>query len=167
MLNLIVALDKSRVIGLNGRLPWKLSNDLKRFKLLTLGYPVIMGRKTFESIGRALPARQNIVLTRNSEFSAEGVDLFCSLEQALDSFTGGKNKEIFIIGGAEIYSEGLARADRIYLTEVEANVDGDTCFPELSADDWVEIDDSGLFAADDRHTYPYRFRTLERRDVSK
>ena len=87
MLNLIVALDKSGVIGVDGRLPWKLSNDLKRFKQLTLGCPVIMGRKTFESIGRALPARQNIVLTRNSKFSAKGADLFCSLEQALEAIT--------------------------------------------------------------------------------
>ena len=167
MLNLIVALDKSGVIGLDGRLPWKLSNDLKRFKQLTLGCPVIMGRKTFESIGRALPARQNIVLTRNNEFSAQGVELFCSLGQALDAVTGDKNKEIFIIGGAEIYTQGLTKAHRIYLTEVEASVDGDTYFPDLSTDDWVEIEDSGLFAADDRHTYPYRFRTLERRKVSK
>ena len=167
MLNLIVALDKSGVIGVDGRLPWKLPNDLKRFKQLTLGCPLIMGRKTFESIGRPLPARQNIVLTRNIEFSATGVDLFCSLEQALDAVVGGKNKEIFIIGGAEIYTQGLAKAHRMYLTEVEANVDGDTYFPEVFADDWVETEDSGLFAADDRHTHPYRFRTLERRNFSK
>ena len=167
MLNLIVALDKAGVIGVDGRLPWKLSNDLKRVKQLTLGYPVIMGRKTFESIGKALPARQNIVLTRNIGFSARGVDLFCSLEHALEAVAGGQNEEIFIIGGAEIYAEAMTKANRIYLTEVEASVDGDTYFPDLSIDDWVEIEDSGLFAADDRHTYPYRFRTLERRKVSK
>ena len=167
MLNLIVALDKAGVIGVEGRLPWKLSSDLKRFKQLTLGYPVIMGRKTFESIGSPLPARQNIVLSRNMEFSAIGVDFFCSLEQALDSITGDKNEEIFIIGGAEIYAQGLAKAHRIYLTEVEANVAGDTYFPDLSIEDWIEIEDSGLFPADERHTYPYRFRTLERRKTSK
>jgi len=166
MLSLIVALDKSRTIGSDGGLPWDLPHDLKRFKSLTFGSPIIMGRKTFQSIGRALPGRQNIVLTRSRKFSADGVDCFGSLELALDGIVDSRNKEVFIIGGAEIYRQGLEKANRIYLTEVEAKIDGDTHFPILLDDEWEEVENSGFFPADASHTYSYRFRTLERREAS-
>jgi dihydrofolate reductase len=165
LLSLIVALDKSRAIGLDGQLPWTLSRDLQRFKKLTLGHPIIMGRKTFESIGGPLPGRQNIVLTRDNELSFDGIDICGSLEEALESVRLHKKDDIFIIGGAEIYNQGLAKAGRIYLTEVEASVNGDTYFPTLVEDDWIEVENSGLYPADDCHTHAYRFRTLERKNV--
>ena len=136
MISLIVATSASGVIGRGGELPWHLSDDLKRFKQLTMGKPIVMGRKTFESIGRALPGRQNIVLTKQSEFVADGCDVVSSMDAAVT--TAGGADEIMVIGGSEIYALFLPLANRIYMTRVQVDVDGDTRFPELDDEQWQE-----------------------------
>ncbi|MBM09493.1 MAG: dihydrofolate reductase [Magnetovibrio sp.] len=141
--SLIVAVAENGVIGCNGKLPWHISADLKYFKKTTMGAPVIMGRKTFESIGFALPGRANIVVTRNADFSASNVQIELSVENAvleaqaiLENHTGC---ELFVIGGAEIYAKAIRIANRIYLTRVHAKFIGDACFPSLEEDIWREI----------------------------
>ena len=139
-ISLVWAMAQNRVIGRNNNLPWHLPEDLKYFKRITLGKPVIMGRKTFESIGKPLPGRTNIVVTRNADFSAEGVKTVNSLSaaKALCESIGEIDgiSEAMVIGGAEIYTQAMPVADRLYLTEVHANVDGDTFFPEFDEDQW-------------------------------
>jgi dihydrofolate reductase len=127
MIKIIVAMSKNRVIGNNNELIWKLSSDLKRFKELTTSHPVVMGRKTYESISRPLPNRRNIIITRNSEYEVEGCETVSSLEEALLL----TNNDCFIIGGGEIYKQSLEVADKIYLTLVHQEFEGDTQFPEL------------------------------------
>jgi dihydrofolate reductase len=126
-INIIAALGKNRAIGKRGKLLWRISDDLKRFKRLTLGHPIIMGRKTYESIGRALPGRTNIVVTRNQSLSAPGIIVVHSFHEAMR--TAGAD-EIFIIGGGEIYTQALPRAEKLYLTLVESSAEGDVFFPE-------------------------------------
>ena len=143
-ISLIVALTENRVIGLDGAMPWHLSEDLKYFKRVTMGAPIIMGRKTFDSIGRALPGRANIIITRDTNYSVEGVDVAHDLESAIDTASSvaesqGKD-EIFVIGGAQIYALALAQADRLYLTEIHQTCAGDAFFPEIQACDWLEIE---------------------------
>lgn len=139
---IVVAVAENGVIGADGGMPWRLSSDLKHFKALTLGRPVIMGRKTFEAIGRPLPGRDNIVVTRNRDYRAEGALVAADVSEALAI---GRRRaetlgvtEICVIGGGEIYRQTLDMADRIYLTEVHVRADGDTRFPELDFDQWVE-----------------------------
>jgi dihydrofolate reductase len=134
--SLIAALAKNRVIGANGTLPWRLPEDLKRFKALTMGHPIIMGRKTFESIGRPLPGRQNIVVTRNADFAAAGCAVVKSPEAALAACDNAE--EAFVIGGAELYRAFLDTADRMILTEIEQVVEGDAYFPEFERSQWRE-----------------------------
>ena len=140
---LVVAMAENRVIGADGDLPWRLSSDLKYFKQVTMGKPIVMGRKTFESIGRPLPGRDNIVITRNAEFAADGVRVAGDVAAALGlAHTLAKEKgadEICVIGGGEIYRQTLPMADRVYLTEVHMTVEGDTVFPELDPADWREV----------------------------
>jgi dihydrofolate reductase len=136
MISLIVATSANGVIGRGGELPWHLSDDLKRFKQLTIGKPIVMGRKTFDSIGRALPGRQNIVLTKQSEFIADGCDVVSSVDAAVT--TAGDAGEIMVIGGSEIYALFLPLANRIYMTRVQVDVDGDVRFPELDDKQWQE-----------------------------
>ena len=120
-ISLIVAMAKNRVIGINHKMPWHLPADFAYFKKITIGHPVIMGRKTFESIGRPLPGRRNIVVSRNPFFRADGAEVAASLQQAINACDNQTEyKEIFVIGGATLYAEALARVDRIYLTEVDA-----------------------------------------------
>jgi len=133
---LIVALAANRVIGKNNALPWHLPADLKRFKALTMGHPVVMGRKTYESIGKPLPGRRNLVITRNRDYSAAGCETVHSLEEAIAACRGAG--EIFIIGGAELYRESLPRAHCLEVTEIRAEFDGDTTFPEFSMSEWHE-----------------------------
>jgi dihydrofolate reductase len=130
MLSMIVAMSDNRVIGIENRLPWHIPEDLKRFKKITSGHPIVMGRKTFESIGRPLPGRTNIVVTRNKDYRAEGVFACFSLKEALE-FAGRAPgaEEIFVIGGGELFREALPMADRIYLTEVKWPYEGDAYFP--------------------------------------
>lgn len=130
MLSLIAAIDDKRGLGKKGLLPWHLSEDLKRFKEITKGHTVIMGRNTFESIGKPLPDRKNIVVTQDPNFHAEGVAIVNSIEDALDA---GGNGEVFIIGGAQIYAQTIDLADKLYLTQVEGDFGCDTFFPDYSS----------------------------------
>jgi dihydrofolate reductase len=136
-ISLVVAASTNNVIGVAGGLPWHLTDDLKRFKALTMGKPIVMGRKTYESIGRALPGRQNIVITSQQDYSAEGCDVVASVDQALTVAAGAA--EIMIIGGGEIYQLFLPQADRIYMTRVDVIVEGDTVFTDINPADWQEI----------------------------
>lgn len=132
MLSMIVAMSDNRVIGIENRLPWHIPEDLKRFKKITSGHPIVMGRKTFESIGRPLPNRTNIVVTRNKDYRAEGVVTCHSLREALDwAGRAPGSDEVFVIGGGELFREALPAADRIYLTEVSWPYEGDAFFPEF------------------------------------
>jgi dihydrofolate reductase len=136
-ISLIVAMARNRVIGANGGLPWHLSSDLKRFKALTMGHHILMGRKTFESIGRVLPGRTSVVITRNPRWRAEGVVVASSLADALSKAAG--DDEIFVIGGEQVFREALNIADRILLTEIGRDFDGDTHFPRIDGQEWVEV----------------------------
>jgi len=160
--SLIVAMAQNGVIGRDNALPWRLPEDLRRFKTSTLGKPILMGRKTFESIGRALPGRSNFVLTRDRGWSAPGVAVVHSVEEALAQAAGAA--ELVAIGGAEIYRLVLPFARRIYLTHVHADVPGDTYFPEFDATQWADVECS-MQPADERHAYPVTFVTLERRNA--
>lgn len=159
-LALIVATGENNEIGKDGRMPWHLPADLKHFKSLTLGKPVIMGRRTYEAIGKPLPERRNIVVTHNPEFRAPGCELAASFTDALVIASGVP--EIIVIGGAQIYRDALPRAQRIYLTRVHARFDADTFFPQLDAAEWREIARED-HAADERNPFNYSFSTLERR----
>lgn len=134
MISLIVAASTNNVIGNDGELPWRLSDDLKRFKAVTMGKPIVMGRKTFESIGRPLPGRQNIVISRQANFTADGCDVVQSTVEAVE--IAGDADEIMVIGGSQIYAAFLPTADRIYLTRVHVEVEGDAVFPSLDEAEW-------------------------------
>lgn len=136
MITLIAACSENRVIGKNGTLIWHIPEDLKRFKKLTLGHPIVMGRKTFESIGKALPGRTNIILTRDKNFKADGCLVYNKMSDILELF---EKNNIFVIGGGEIYKQFLDKADRIELTLIHKNYEGDTFFPELE-NDWQVVD---------------------------
>jgi dihydrofolate reductase len=160
LVSIIVATDERGAIGRDGGLPWRLPDDLKRFKTLTMGKPIVMGRKTWDSIGKPLPGRHNIVITRQAGFEVPGVTVVASLDDALT--VAGDVPEVCIIGGAEIYRLALPRTDLIHLTRVHAVVDADTYFPELGADEWEELLIE-KHAADARHTYAYSCVELRRR----
>ena len=143
LISFVVAVSKNNMIGRDGGLPWHISSDLKRFKEITMGKPVIMGRKTFVSIGRPLDGRQNIVVTRDRSFAVEGVEVAHSLAEALTrgraSAEASGADEVAVIGGAEIYAAALPLAERIYLTEIEAAPEGDARFPDLDPAEWREL----------------------------
>jgi dihydrofolate reductase len=157
--SIVVATDEHGGIGLEGRLPWHLPNDLKRFKALTMGKPIVMGRRTFDSIGRALPGRVNIVVSRQSGLGIDGCVVVPSLEAALEA--AGDADETCVIGGAEIYRLALPLAGTLHLTRVDATVGADTFFPVIDAAQWEEISREDC-PADERHAYPYSFVTLRR-----
>lgn len=159
-ISIVAAIAKNRVIGKNNRLPWRLPRDMQHFREVTTGKPVIMGRKTFESIGKALPGRKNIILTRDSNFRAEGCVVVHSVEEALAAAEG--TQEIMVIGGAEIYKAFLPRAERMYLTEIHADFEGDTYFPEYDPDEWQEKERQD-FPADTENPYQYSFVVFERK----
>lgn len=162
---LIWAMSRNRVIGRNNALPWYLPEDLKYFKRVTMGKPIIMGRKTWESIGRPLPGRSNIVVSRDTRFEAEGAKVVHSLDEALKMaenialINGGE--EAVIMGGAEIYRQALPLADRLYLTQVHAEVEGDALFPEFDIERWHELGRED-FQASGSNPYDYSFVILER-----
>jgi dihydrofolate reductase len=156
---LVAAMDRDRGIGRDGGLPWHLPDDLKRFKALSLGKPIVMGRRTFDSIGRPLPGRTNIVVSRQAGLALEGVLVVQSLDAALAA--AGSVPEIVVIGGAEIFRQVLPRTDTIHLTRVHAHVAGDVFFPELDAEQWREANVEH-HAADERHQYAFSFVTLQR-----
>lgn len=161
LISLIAAMDENRAIGIDNRLPWHLPADLKRFKALTMGKPIIMGRKTHESIGRPLQGRRNIVLTRNANFQAEGCEQYASLDEAIDTYADVP--EIMIIGGDSLYRQALPRAQRLYLTLIEAAFDGDAWFPAYPVEEWKLIDEVSK-VADETFNYAYRFVTLKRKE---
>lgn len=159
MISLIVAASTNNVIGAKGDLPWRLSADLKRFKELTMGKPIVMGRKTYESIGRPLPGRQNIVITRQDGYTATGCDVVPSPDEAVR--VAGEADEIMVIGGGHIYGDFLPAAGRIYLTQVHADIAGDTFLPDLEESEWQETSRLEQIADAD-NDYDVTFRILER-----
>lgn len=164
---LIAAMAHGRVIGKDNQLPWHLPDDFKHFKQLTLNKAIIMGRKTFDSINQPLAKRHNIVLTHNSDFKATGVTVAHHIDQALQSAkTYAPEKEIMIIGGAGIYEAFLAKASTLYLTLVDANIDGDTRFPAWDDATW-QMTSRDDHPADERHAYPFSFVTLKRTSSCK
>lgn len=164
-LSLLAAMASNRVIGINNALPWRLSADLKRFKALTMGQIIIMGRKTYESIGRPLPGRINIIVTRQADFSVADATVTRSLEEALTACLPHEDKEIFIIGGAELYQQSLAHCQRLYLTEVQKDFEGDAYFPEFDRHDWYETSREIRFQ-EEGDKLEYHFVVLERKLVS-
>lgn len=158
-LSLVVAAAENRIIGHEGGLPWHIPADLKHFKRLTMGKPIVMGRKTFESIGRALPGRRNIVISRRPDWSAPGAERAASLEEAI-RLAAADAAEIAIIGGAEIYAQAVPIAGRIYMTKVHSRPEGDTYFPELEPGLWRETVRQDHAAEDGRPAFS--FVTLER-----
>jgi dihydrofolate reductase len=159
MMSIIVAAAENGVIGSDNRLPWHLPDDLKRFKALSLGKPIVMGRRTFESIGRPLPGRTTIVVSRQPGLAIEGVIVVPSLDAALEAT--GAAPEVVVIGGAEIFRLALPRTDTIHLTRVHASVAGNVHFPELDPANWREAAVEH-HAADERHQYAFSFVTLQR-----
>lgn len=161
MISLIAAMARNRVIGRDGELPWHLPEDLRHFRALTIGKPVVMGRKTCDSLRRALPERHNLVITRQAGYAApEGFTVCASLEEALSACAAAP--EIMVIGGAEVYAQALARAGRIYLTVIDHDFDGDARFPALD-DEWREVERSERQGTE----WPYRFVVLERGPVAQ
>ena len=159
LVTLVAAIAENSVIGNGNRLPWHLPADLKRFKALTMGKPIVMGRKTFESIGKPLPGRRNLVLTRSADFAVPGVETVSSVEQALD--TTADMPELMVIGGADVFRLFLPLARRIELTRVHAPIAGDTRFPNCDWNEWRSVGRS-THLADDKNAYAMTFVTLER-----
>lgn len=162
--SLIVAVSLNGVIGIDNQLPWHLPEDLKYFKSVTMGKPLIMGRKTYDSIGRPLPGRTNIVVTRDQGWHAEGVEVARSLQQAMTlgrlACARSEAGEIMVIGGEQIYQLTLPAADRLYITEVQAEVEGDAFFPPLDNSQWQQISER---LPEQTDTHPYRFLVLEKK----
>jgi dihydrofolate reductase len=158
--SLVVAMDRNRVIGRDNALPWRLPADLAHFKKVTMGHPVLMGRRTYESIGKPLPGRTNIVITHNRGFVAPGCVVVGSLDEAWKAANDAS--EACVIGGTSVFAEALASADVIHLTEVDAEVAGDTYFPDFDRSAWRETEIS-RHAADERNAYPIRIVELRRR----
>ncbi len=150
---------RNRVIGANGTIPWHLPDELKQFRRLTMGHHIIMGRKTWESIGRPLPGRTSVIVTRQLGYRAPAAVVANSLDDAIGACGG--DSEIFVIGGAELYRQALPLAGRLYLTTVEAEIPGDTTMPEFRAGDWREVDATS-HPADGRHRYAFRCAVYER-----
>lgn len=163
VLALVVAMDRHRLIGANGGLPWHLPDDLKRFRAITMGHPILMGRRTWESLGRPLPGRHNIVVTRQPGYVAAGATVAGSLDAALAA--AGAVPEAMVIGGAALYAEALARAQRLYLTEVDGTFAGDTWFPPWRSDEWREMARE-VHPADARHACPFSFVVLQRESAA-
>jgi dihydrofolate reductase len=161
MIALVVAVADNGVIGRDNQLIWHLPDDLKHFKNLTLNHPIIMGRRTFEAIGRPLPKRRNIVVTRQADWQAEGCEATFSVPDALET-ARTTDEDIFVIGGGEIYRQALPAADTVYLTEVHHDFEGDVVFPDLSPLEWRE-ENRERHEPDEQHAYAFSFVTLRRR----
>lgn len=159
MLSILVAMDKNNTIGKNNQLPWHLPADLAYFKRITMGHSIVMGRKTFESIGKPLPGRKNIILTRDSEYQAEGCHVIHSISAIKEM--NKKTAEIFIIGGAELFNQTLSFVDKLYITEIESTFEGDTFFPSLDESEWSLVSkEKGK--KDEKNPYDYYFSVYER-----
>lgn len=159
--SIIVAAAENGVIGRHGQLPWRLSADLQRFKQLTMGHAVLMGRKTFESIGRPLSGRRMVMITRQPDYEAAGVEIAHTFPAACGLAASANETEAFIIGGAEIFRESLPHADRLYFTRVHAKIDGDVFFPQFDRADWRLISQEE-HPADAKNDYPFTFQIYER-----
>ncbi|HLA74929.1 MAG TPA: type 3 dihydrofolate reductase [Gammaproteobacteria bacterium] len=159
VISLVVAMARNRVMGRDNALPWHLPADLKYFKRITMGKPIVMGRKTFESIGRMLPGRANIVITHDHGYRADGCLVVHSIDEALAAAAGAP--EVMIIGGAKLFEQTLPRATRIYLTEINADITGDTYFPKLDDHIWGETQRVDC-APDEQNPYSYSFRVLDK-----
>jgi len=157
-LSIVVAASENNVIGVRNELPWRLPDDLRRFKSITMGKPVLMGRKTFESIGKPLPGRTNLVVTHQQSWNAEGCVVTTSIAEAV---ARADAPEVMVIGGAQIYAEVLPQVSTIYLTRVHTTLDGDAYFPQLAGSEWRE-EEREAHAADERHRYAFTFVTLRR-----
>jgi dihydrofolate reductase len=162
IISIIVAMDEKGAIGRDNRLPWHLSDDLKRFKATTIGHHIIMGRKTYESIGKPLPGRTNIVVTRNPAYQAKGCRIAHSLEEALEIARENGEEEVFVTGGRELFAQALDIADRIYLTRVHADVPANVYFPDFDETNWSEKD-SFYHEADEKNEHAFTVKLLERR----
>ena len=159
LISIIAAIDRNRLIGVENRLPWRLPADLRHFKRVTMGKPILIGRKTYESIGRPLPGRHNIVVTRDRDFSVEGCTVVSSIERTLAA--AGPYPELVVIGGASFYGQLMPVAQRIYLTLIDAEFEGDTFFPVYQPTEWKEVSRDD-FQPDEENPYPYSFVVLER-----
>lgn len=162
IISTIVAVAKNNVIGKDNDIPWYLPADLKYFKKITTGHHIVMGRKCYESIGRPLPKRTNVVVTRNPFFIATGCVITHNVAEAVQLAEANGEEEVFIIGGGQIYEIALPHVDRIYLTEVDLEVDGDVFFPEIDEKDWTLIKET-KHQADEKNEYNYTFKILERK----
>lgn len=158
---LVAAVAENGVIGREGTMPWHLPADLAHFKRITMGKPIVMGRRTFEAIGRALPGRRNIVVSRNADFKAPGIERAANLEAAL-ALTGDV-EEVMVIGGGELYRAALPLAHRIHLTRIQAKIEGDTSFPDFDTSEWHETAREER-TADEKNAYALTFLTLERKN---
>lgn len=156
---MIAAMDKNRLIGSDNQMPWHLPADLAHFKRLTLGKPVVMGRKTFESIGRPLPGRRNVVITRQQDYGVAGCDIFHSLEAVWEALQN--EVEVMLIGGGELFKKLLPQASTLYITQIQAEFKGDTYFPCWEAAEW-EVVQQESFAPDEKNPHHYTFLTLKR-----
>lgn len=162
IISLIVAMDENRAIGIQNHLPWHLPDDLKRFKTLTMGHHLIMGRKTYESIGQTLPGRITIIVTRQHDYQLNGCLVVNSLKEAIDLAIARHETEAFVVGGGQIFAQSIDLAHRIYLTLVHTTVTAEVYFPEWERNNWVEVE-SIHHAADEKHPYPFTFITLEKK----
>ncbi|ENO3941969.1 type 3 dihydrofolate reductase [Aeromonas veronii] len=161
-ISMIAAMAHDRVIGKDNQMPWHLPADLAHFKRVTLGKPVLMGRKTFESIGRPLPGRRNLVISRNPGYQAEGIEVVGSVEAALALLAGSSVEELMVIGGGHLYAEMLPSADCLYLTQIDLAVEGDTRFPAFDDGQWQRIECES-HPADEKNPHPYSFEIWQRR----
>ncbi|MFC7370885.1 dihydrofolate reductase [Fictibacillus iocasae] len=157
MISFVVAMDKNRLIGRNNELPWHMPNDLQYFKKVTLGKPIVMGRKTHESIGRPLPGRENIVMTRDERYETEG----CTVVSSVDDVISRDDAEICVIGGSDIFSLFMPHVTKMYVTEIHHEFEGDTYFPFFSKEDWTEVSrEKG--ETDEKTVYPHDFVVYEK-----
>ncbi len=157
--SLIVAMDRNRLIGNDNQMPWRLPADLAHFKRVTMGKPMVMGRKTWESLGRVLPGRRHIVVTRQQGYTAAGIEVVSTLEEALTLLRG--TEEIMVIGGAQIYAQMLPHADLLYITRIDAEFDGDTWFPKIDMQTWQLLSETAQNASE-KNPYPYAFQIYAR-----
>ncbi len=163
MISFIVAMDRNRVIGKDNQLPWHLPADLKFFKKTTMGHPIVMGRKTHESIGKPLPGRENIIVTRNERYESEGCTVIHSVKELLRLAAENKEEELFVIGGAELFRTIFPFADRLYITHIDHEFEGDTFFPDDHESDWKLISsEKGI--KDEKNPYEYFYNIYERKE---
>ena len=164
--SLLVAADEKNGIGKDGKLPWHLGADLKLFKRLTMGHHILMGRKTYESIGRPLPGRETLILTRSRDYPVPGATIVASLDEGIRISEERGEIELFIIGGGQVFAQALPLADRIYLTRVHTNAESQVFFPELKSEDWVEVEGSDHLA-DDENDFGFHFSRLEKSPANR